>query len=266
MFPEFFKIGDLTIYSYGVMYATAFLTGLFIAYRIARRVGLSPQMIIDVSIVILIGAVLGAKLFYFFGHLPEMLASPENLMGLIRAGGVFQGGLITAVVLAVGYLLWKKQPVWLVADVMAPSVALGQAIGRIGCFAAGCCYGKVVDGPGELPWAVIFGPEAIAPAGLWRHPTQLYESALLFLVFVILVVLWRYRKFDGQIFWVYVLLHSAERGGIVEWWRGDHNAVFLGLTGQQLIAALTFAASIAALFILRRFGKLTINAAEVDRS
>lgn len=236
MFPELLKIGDFTIYTYGVMLATAFLVGIALAYLRARKAGVEPQIIVDVGIIVLVGAIVGAKLFYVLGHLPEYIERPERLVDVLRAGGVFQGGLIVAVVLSLAYLYYKKQRVWLIADIAAPSVAIGQAIGRIGCFCAGCCYGKPAEG---VPWGLEFNRSLLAPHGVALHPTQLYESALMVVVFLLLVLLWRFRRFDGQIFWAYVILYSLVRGGVVEWFRGDHGPVFLGLTGQQLIAVFT---------------------------
>ena len=180
------------------------------------------------------------------------MEDPGRLVNVLRAGGVFQGGLITAVVLSVIYLYRKKQRVWLVADVAAPSIAIGQAIGRIGCFSAGCCYGKPAEG---LPWAVVFPEGSFAPAGIQIHPTQLYESILMVLVFIILLVLWKVRKFDGQVFWAYVILYSLVRGGIVEWFRGDHGPVLLGLTGQQLISVFTLVVGVVLYAYLRRRGR-----------
>lgn len=259
MFPEFINIGGISIYSYGVMLATAFLTGLWLAYRRSKKVGIPPEVIVDTAIVVLIGAVVGAKLFYVIGHLPRYINNPGMLLDILRIGGVFQGGLIVAVALAILYLHWKKQPFWLVADIAAPSIAVGQAIGRVGCFAAGCCFGKTVDHR-HLPWGVNFPPEAIAPfqgVFVFRHPTQLYESLLMALVFAALIVLWRFRKFDGQIFWTYVILYSIIRGGIVEWFRGDHGAVFAGLTGQQLLAAFTLLVGVIMIIFLWRRSRLS---------
>jgi phosphatidylglycerol:prolipoprotein diacylglycerol transferase len=256
MHPKLFEIGGFTIYTYGVMLALAFFVAIVIAYLKARKVGLQPMIIVDTGIVVLIGAVIGAKLFYVIGHLPEYLADPGRLVDVIRAGGVFQGGLILAVVLSVAYLYWKKQPVWLVADVAAPSIAIGQAIGRIGCFSAGCCYGKEAD-PTKIPWAVNFPPEAIAPSGVYRHPTQLYEMLLMVVIFVLLMLLWRVRKFDGQVFWAYVILYSIARGGIVEWFRGDHTRLYFGLSGQQIISIFTLIVGVVIYVYLRRRARST---------
>lgn len=254
MFPELITIGGFTIYSYGVMLGIAFLTALFLAYRRAKTVGIEPQVIVDTGIIILIGSLVGAKLFYILGHLDKALSDPEWLLQTLRVGGVFQGGLIVAVILSVSYLYWKKQPVWLIADIAAPSIAIGQAIGRLGCFAAGCCFGKPVD-PSEVPWAVTFGRNTVGRAGevfgVYRHPTQIYESLLMVVIFAILIILSRYRKFDGQVFWAYVVLYSLARGGIVEWFRGDHGPVFLGLTGQQLISVFTLTFGIIMLVFFR---------------
>lgn len=252
MYPELFTIGSFTIYTYGLLLATAYLTAIALTVWRSKRLGLDSKVIVDLSIVVLIGAIVGAKLFYVLGHLPEMIDNPSRLWDVLRAGGVFQGGLIVAVILAVLFLRWKKQPVWLVADIAAPSIAIGQAIGRVGCFAAGCCYGKPAD-PEQVPWAVAFGEKSIgAPPGVPVHPTQLYELLLMLVVFAVLMFMWRRRSFDGQIFWSYIIMYAVVRGGIVEWFRGDHEFYFLGLSGPQYLAIAMFVIGIVAYLYFRR--------------
>lgn len=255
MFPELFTIFGFTIYTYGLMLALAYLTAIILAMWGAKRAGLDTKIMLDTAIIILISAIVGAKLFYIIGHLPEMLAQPSRLIDMFRAGGVFQGGLIVAAIAAIWFLARKKQPIWEYADVVAPAIALGQAIGRFGCFSAGCCYGKQCSIE-EVPWAVKFGEKAVAaPPGVYLHPTQLYEMLLMLVVFALLMLLTKYKKFSGQVFWAYVVLHSIVRGGIVEWFRGDHGPVFLGLTGQQLISVFTLIAGIAFYLYLRSRSK-----------
>lgn len=253
MFPELLKIGEFTIYTYGVMLAIAYLSAIALSVWNAKKAGLDSKVMIDTSIIILIAAIVGAKLFYVIGHLPSMIAEPSRLIDVLRAGGVFQGGLICAAIAGIWYLLVKKQNVWLFTDCVAPAIAMGQSIGRLGCLAAGCCYGKPCDP--NLPWAIIFEKSSLAPNGIPMHPVQIYETILMAIVFVVLMLFWRKRKFDGQIFWIYVIIHSVVRGGIIEWFRGDHGAVFIGLTGQQLISVFTFIAGIIMYIYLSRKNK-----------
>lgn len=249
MHPELFTIFGFTIYTYGVILALAYLSAIALSVWRARQIGLDSKIMVDLSIIVLIAAIVGAKLFYVIGHLPELIQQPGRWFDILRAGGVFQGGLILAVIAGIWYLRHKKQPVWTFTDVIAPSIALGQAIGRLGCVCAGCCYGKPA---GDLPWAITFHEHGIAaPTGVPLHPVQLYESALMLLVFIVLMVAWKRRSFPGQIFWIYIIVHSVVRGGIIEWFRGDHGAVFLGLTGQQLISVFTFVAGIFFYFYLK---------------
>jgi phosphatidylglycerol:prolipoprotein diacylglycerol transferase len=218
-----------------------------------QKAGLDTKVMIDTSILILIAAIVGAKLFYVVGHLPSMIAEPSRLIDVLRAGGVFQGGLICAAIAGIWYLLHKKQNVWLFTDCVAPAIAMGQSIGRLGCLATGCCYGKPC-GP-DLPWAVVFENSSIGPNGVPLHPVALYETILMAIVFVILMLVWRKRAFDGQIFWIYVIIHSIVRGGIIEWFRGDHGPVFIGLTGQQLISVFTFIVGIIMYIYLAKKSK-----------
>lgn len=256
MFPELITIGGFTIYTYGVVLAIAYLTAIWLSVWRAGRVGIDRKVMIDAAIIILIAAIVGAKLFYVLGHLDEMISNPGRLIDSLRAGGVFQGGLILATIAGLWYLIRKKQPIWQFADVIAPSIALGQAIGRVGCFAAGCCYGLTCD-PSQVPWAVTFPAGSIAaPPGIPLHPTQLYELVLDLVVFALLTFFWKRRRFAGQIFWSYVVLYSIVRGGVVEWFRGDHGRIFLGMTGQQWISVFTLIVGVIMYFWLSsRAGK-----------
>ena len=151
--------------------------------------------------------------------------------------------------------LEHQGPAWQVADMGAPSIALGEAIGRWGCFAAGCCYGKPSDGPFQVTFTDPFAHEAVGtPLNVPLHPTQLYLSANAFLVFLILQWAYRRRTFDGEVFWLYVLLYSITRG-IIEVWRGDlvRGFVIPGvLSTSQFIGVLTALASLGMLFYLSR--------------
>ena len=217
MHPILIKFGNFAIYTYGLMMAIAFILGITLARKEAERVGQDSEKILDLSFYILIGAVIGSRLFYVLTDPRTFLADPIEIFRIWNGGLVFYGGFIMAVVVAVVYVKKSGLSFWQTADIMSPGLAVGQAIGRIGCLFAGCCYGKVCD----LPWAITFNhPDSLAPLGIPLHPTQLYS---VFSDFSIFVALWLFRKkawFPGQIFWLYVLLYGLTRP-IVEIFRGD---------------------------------------------
>src|SRR3989339_541590 len=173
MFPVLLKIGPISIFTYGFFIAVGFLAGIFLATKEAKRLGEDYEKIMDLCFYILVAAILGSRLFYVATS-PEMfLKNPVEILKIWNGGLVFYGGFIAALVTGVIYLKVKNIPVWKTADIMAPSIALAHFFGRIGCFFAGCCYGKYCD----LPWAVTFNhPDSLAPTGIPLHPTQLYEA------------------------------------------------------------------------------------------
>ncbi len=223
MHPIAFSIGSLSVYWYGVLAAAGLLFGLWTASRRAAARGLKGEDIADLGIWLIIGAFLGARLLYVFTFWREEFAGqPWYAMFALRAGGVFYGGLIGASLATVLFAAVRKLPLWKLADALAPSIALGHAFGRIGCFMTGCCYGL----PTSLPWGVHFPPgHATYPQAV--HPTQLYESSLDALLYAWLA--WRYRRkrFDGQIFALYLIAYAVIRF-TVECFRGDYDVRYLG--------------------------------------
>ena len=173
----------------------------------------------------------------------------------MRSGGVFYGGLIAATVVAIWYMKRNALPAWRIADMGAPSVALGEAIGRWGCFAAGCCYGKETHGPFGVTFTDPFANEAVGtPLNVPLHPTQIYLSLNAFLMFLILQWAYRRKTFDGEVFWLYVLLYAITRG-ILETWRGDlvRGFVIPGiLSTSQAIGLVTAAIAGGMLLYLSR--------------
>src|SRR3990170_4080041 len=145
-------VGDLTIYTYGVLLAAAYLVGLKLAMVRARTRGLDQTRVLDLGIYIIISALVGAKLLLLFTDFSTYTSNPRELLSLARSGGVFYGGLILAVVVALWYIRRIGLPLWTTCDVFAPGIALGHIVGRLGCFFAGCCYGK----PANVPWAITF--------------------------------------------------------------------------------------------------------------
>ncbi len=213
------------------------------------------QKVLDLSLYILASAILGAKALLVAVEWKRYLANPKDLVEILRSGGVFYGGLIAATTTAIVYMRRHELPAWAIADMGAPSIALGEAIGRWGCFAAGCCYGKESHGPFAVTFTDPFAHDAVGtPLGVPLHPTQLYLSAGAFLVFLILQWAYRRKTFDGEVFWLYVLLYAITRG-IIENWRGDLVRGFVipdVLSTSQFIGILLAALAIGMLVFLSR--------------
>lgn len=258
MYPELFRIGNFPINTYGVFLAIAFLAAILITVRLAERDGLPRQQVYDLSLWMLLAGLAGSKILMLFTE-PDYRENPLLLVSLdfLRSGGVFYGGLIGAVV--AGYLLMRRYqlPWWKTADAFAPGLALGSFFGRQGCFAAGCCWGE----PTTLPWGVRFtelGHQITGvPTGIHLHPTQLYESFAMLLVFLFLFRLHRRKRFSGQVILAYALLYSAIRFAI-EFVRDDPRGDILGLTTltglstSQLISIVIGISALVALIVRRR--------------
>jgi phosphatidylglycerol:prolipoprotein diacylglycerol transferase len=253
MYPELFRIGSFPINTYGVFLAIAFLTGILITVRLAERDGLPRERIYDLCLWMLLASLIGSKVLMLFTE-PEYRNNPLGLLSLdfLRSGGVFYGGLLGAII--AGYLLMRhyQLPWWKTADACAPGIAIGNFFGRQGCFSAGCCWGK----PTSLPWGVKFselGHEITGvPIDQYLHPTQLYESFSMLLVFVFLLWLHKRKRFDGQVILFYALLYSAIRFA-VEFVRDDPRGDILGLTtltGLSTSQMISLVIGIAALVLL----------------
>ncbi|MBA3805079.1 MAG: prolipoprotein diacylglyceryl transferase [Acidobacteria bacterium] len=230
MYPELFHIGSFPINTYGVLLALAFLSALLIAAKLAARDGLPRERIYDLGLWMLLAALLGSKILMLWTE-PSYRENPWHLVSLdfLRSGGVFYGGFIGA--LLTGYFLIRRYglPWWKTADAFAPGIALGLGLGRQGCFAAGCCWGK----PTSLPWGMRFtelGHEITGvPIDTPLHPTQLYESAAAFLIFFFLLWLHRRRRFDGQVILLFAVFYGIVRF-MVEFLRDDPRGDIAGLT------------------------------------
>ena len=250
MYPILFKVGNITIYSYGFMIALGFFLGIVLAMREARRVGESPEKIMDLCFYILVAAIVGSRLFYVATAWETFADNPLDIIKLWQGGLVFYGGFIGAVVTAAVYLKLAGLPLGKTADILAPSLALGQAIGRLGCFMAGCCYGRTTD----VFWSVTFTDRnCLTPVGSALHPTQLYSALSNFAIFAVLLLLSRRNQVTGRVFWTYVLLYGLTRS-IIETWRGDfRGAEVFGLLSISQALGLTGMA--VALFMLVRTGR-----------
>jgi phosphatidylglycerol:prolipoprotein diacylglycerol transferase len=243
-------IGPLTLHTYGVLLALAFLAGLWVAHREAKRSGLDASRVTDMAVYVLIGGLIGARLLLLLVDWRHFLGHPRDFFSLLQSGGVFYGGLLGALPVAWWYTRRHQLDAWRTADVLAPAVVLGQSIGRLGCFSAGCCYGR----PTDVPWAVTFrdlytARQVNTPLDLPLHPSQIYESLLTLGIFLVLMWLARRKQFHGQVMLGYVLLYAAGRFGL-EFFRGDpaRGAVFGGIMSTSQFIAILMVVAAALLY------------------
>jgi phosphatidylglycerol:prolipoprotein diacylglycerol transferase len=254
VYPELFSLGPVTVYSYGVLLAASYLLGLRLAMSRAKSRGMDANRVLDLGIYIIIAALVGAKLLLLIVDFDQFRRSWSDLFSLVRAGGVFYGGLILSVAVAFWYIGKHKMPLWTTCDVFAPGIALGHVTGRLGCLAAGCCYGKEAV---NLPWAIVFtNPLANSnvgtPLNIPLHPTQLYEAGAELLILVLLLVTERRgRPFAGRTFWAYMLLYAISRY-VIEFYRGDPRGMLLGMSTSQFISLVLAPLSLAMLVWLAR--------------
>src|SRR3954468_13248566 len=220
MHPILFRIGNWPVYSYGVLLALAYLAGLQLAVVRARRAGLDGAKVMDLGIYLIIAALIGAKLMLIAVDFNYFRNQPRELLSLVRAGGVFYGGLLAAFGVGLWLIRRYKLPVWTTGDLIAPGIALGHIVGRFGCLMAGCCYGR----PTSVPWGITFtDPVAAAnvgtPLSIPLHPTQLYDAGAEAVILAILLFTERRgRPFPGRTFWMYMLLYAISRF-VIEFYR-----------------------------------------------
>ena len=236
MHPILFELGPLSLRSYGLLVALAFYSGLQLARWAAHRRGISDVFILDLCLVLILSGLLGARLFYVALNATYFLSKPWDIFKVWEGGLVFYGGFLGAAAAGVFFARLRHQSVGIVADCIAPALALGQAVGRLGCFFAGCCYGR----PTTHFWAIQFkDPAALAPLGIDLHPVQLYESALCLALAAGLWLLFkRYPKSNGRVFWIYVIAYGVLRF-FLEGFRGDDRGrVLAGLQPSQWVALI----------------------------
>lgn len=214
MYPKLFTIGTFYLPTYGLLVAIGFLLGLWMTAKLAQRRNMDPQMVTDLGIYVALAGLAGAKLLMFVYDFDFYRRSPKEIfsMSTLQAGGVFYGGLIGALAVAVWYVRSRKLSFLPVADIFAPGIALGHAIGRLGCFAAGCCWGAEC----HRPWAVTY--ESLdayqlvgVPLGVPLHPTQLYEAAAEIVIFAFLYRLFQSAPPPGRVIGSYLILYPFAR-------------------------------------------------------
>jgi phosphatidylglycerol:prolipoprotein diacylglycerol transferase len=253
MHPILFEAGPFRLYSYGVLLAAAYLLGLQFALVRARTRDLDVHRVMDLGIWIIVSALVGAKLLLLLVDFRHFTQTPRDLLDLARSAGVFYGGLIAAVAVALLYLRRHHLPLWTTTDVFAPGIALGHIIGRLGCLMAGCCFGR----PTSVPWAITFhDPIAAAnvgtPLGEPLHPTQVYEAGAELLILAFLLRLERLgRPFPGRTFWSYMLVYAISRF-VIEFYRGDNRGMIGPLSTSQFVSAMLAPVAIVMLVLLSR--------------
>ncbi|GAB6062978.1 prolipoprotein diacylglyceryl transferase [Deferrisoma palaeochoriense] len=237
MHPILFQFGKLTVYTYGLFVALGFFAALWVAGREAERLGLEPRKVQDLGLVVLIAALVGARLFYVLVEWEYFVEHPWQVFEIWKGGLVFYGGFVVAALASLAYVRHAGLPVWPTGDAVAPGLALGQALGRIGCFFAGCCYGAECD----LPWAVTFtDPRGLAPLNLPLHPTQLYSALGNLAIFLVLYLGFRKRwGGTGRVFGLYLVLYPAFRF-VVEFFRNDPRGALGPLSTSQALGIPLF--------------------------
>jgi phosphatidylglycerol:prolipoprotein diacylglycerol transferase len=257
MHPRLLTTPLFTLYTFGLLLASAYMAAFWWLMREGRRNGFEEEALASLGIWAIVGALVGAKALMIVRDPSDYLATPSELFSraVLTSAGDFYGGFIGALIAsAIFFRRHPQLPFWPVADLTGPAIALGQAIGRIGCLMAGDDYGR----PGNVPWAVTFtDPDAAriggAPLGVPLHPVQLYESVVCLLLFAILVRLRRHKRFDGQIILTYTLAYAIARF-MLEFFRGDADRgfVFGGLLSTSQFIALLLGPAALVLYNQRR--------------
>ena len=249
MHPDLITIGPLTIHTYGFFVALGFTTALLLTIRLGKTEGFDAQQILDMGFIMILGGIVGSRVTYALMNLSYYVQYPLHFFKIWEGGLVFSGGLITVALLMIWYARKNKLSYWRLGDLWAPAIAIGQAIGRIGCFMAGCCYGK----PTDLFCGVVFSnPKSLAPLHIPLHPTQLYLALSGLLIFLILLFIRNRKSFQGQVFLWFLILHSLARI-YIERFRGDLDPIFprSEMTLTQLFALCLLIMAVVFLFILK---------------
>ena len=255
MFPELFKIPGLGIplATYGVLLAIAFILALWLTARLAARDGLDKARIYDLGLYVLAASLVGSKALMVVTEWNDYGGDWRRMLSLdfLRSGGVFYGGLIAAVLASVVLMRLWDLPWRKTSDAFAPGIALGHAIGRMGCFSAGCCWGKPTTSWIGVHFTKKANELTGVPIDAALIPTQLIEAIANLLVFAFLMWLTKRRKFEGQIIYAYLMIYAVLRFSI-EFWRDDFRGSLLGLSTSQFIAIFMFAFGLVMTLIYRK--------------
>jgi phosphatidylglycerol---prolipoprotein diacylglyceryl transferase len=248
------------LHTYGVLIAAGFLVAMYLTARQAKREGEDPDRIVDLAFYVLLSGLAGARVVFIITKLPEYMADPQQILMFWRGGLVWYGGFIGAAAYIAYYCKKERLPFFKFVDLMIPYMALAHAFGRLGCVAAGCCYGK----PTEMAWGIHFPLGSMAHQGQQSagligysdptmpvHPTQLYEAGAELCMFWLLLMLRPHKRFHGQLFLVWLSAYPVIRS-LIELFRGDKERGVFILSTSQYISIVVAAAAAAVYFYLRR--------------
>lgn len=222
MYPVLLSIGSFNLYTYGLFVALGFLTAMSLSKHLGKRHNINPEHITDLYFVILLSAIVGARGLYVFIRFDTYKHNLLDILKIWNGGLVFFGGFCAAVIGTLIYIKVRQLPLWKTGDIIAPGIALGHALGRLGCLFAGCCHGKECD----LPIAIVFtNPQSLAPLNIPLHPTQIYMAVSNLVVFFIVLFIFSRKRFHGMVFLIYIMLYSFFRA-MIEFFRGDFRGDF----------------------------------------
>jgi phosphatidylglycerol:prolipoprotein diacylglycerol transferase len=240
MHPIICTWGPFSIYAYGLMLALAFIASSTLAAHKARSENIRPDTIINLSFIVAISGIIGARIFYVATNLNDYLKNPLEIIMLRHGGLSWFGGLILGSIAGIVYIRNRKLPIFKILDLMMPFVALAQAIGRIGCLLNGCCFGKVSK------FGIYF-----AVHNQVLIPTQLYSSLILIFIFIVLRILQDRPHKPGEIFFLYLALYSLKRF-FIEFWRADNPTIIFNLTLFQVLSIALFCFALFGIFLVKK--------------
>lgn len=245
MHPVLFSFGGFTVYTYGFFVAAGFFTAVLYLSKTVKKDIISQENLYSLFLYSIIAAIAGARILYVLTNIGVFMREPLAVFKIWQGGLVYYGGFILAVLYVIWYSKRKKIPLARLSDAMAPALGLGHFFGRLGCFFAGCCYGKSCS----LPWAVTFsGENTLALRGIPLHPTQLYEAFGNLAIFVFLHFYNKKERAAGKTFALYLITYSVLRFTI-EFFRGDfRGAELLGLSIAQTVSVILFAAGVLIIY------------------
>ena len=254
-----FSIGRFNVYGYGFMIAIGIIACVGVAMYRAKRYGIDPDLIFNCALIGIVFGFIGSKITYWLVEIDAVIENPKMMLD-IGSGFVAYGGIIAGILAAWIYVAKiKKQSFLDKLDLAAPSIALGQGIGRIGCFLGGCCYGKPTGG--DYWYGVTFPEGSLAPAGIQLYPTQIVSAIGLVLIFFLLVLLTPNNKFRGQITALYMIVYSVCRF-VIEFFRGDDRGFIGPFSTSQFIGIFVFLAGVVLYFVFRKKAMAPIRLAE----
>ena len=265
MFPLLYEINlgpiHIPLHTYGFMIAIGFLLGIATVRKLSVKSKMNPDLNADLAFWLLMYGFLGARVLFVFTRLDYFLANPFDIVKVWEGGLVFFGGLISATAYAFYYFRKHQLNIWKMIDVLSPGLVIAHAFGRIGCLSAGCCYGR----PTDVPWAIKLNSDLVDESlrNVPLHPTQIYESLSLFILYAGLLTIFRTKKFDGQVGLTYFMLYPIIRS-IIEVYRGDSIRGFVIediLSTSQFISILVFA--VALIMLLYRLKQAEKNVARI---